>query len=35
MRVQVAAIDKLEDLLDRFAPYGQTNSSFMPRISVW
>jgi Lrp/AsnC family leucine-responsive transcriptional regulator len=34
MRVQVAAIDKLEALLDRFAPYGRTNSSFVVSTPV-
>jgi Lrp/AsnC family leucine-responsive transcriptional regulator len=34
MRVQVAAIDRLEDLLDRFGPYGQTNSSFIVSTPV-
>jgi Lrp/AsnC family transcriptional regulator, leucine-responsive regulatory protein len=34
MRVQVAAIDKLENLLDRFGPYGQTNSSFVVSTPV-
>jgi Lrp/AsnC family transcriptional regulator, leucine-responsive regulatory protein len=34
MRVQVPAIDKLEDLLDRFAPYGRTNSSFVVSTPV-
>jgi Lrp/AsnC family leucine-responsive transcriptional regulator len=34
MRVQVAAIDKLEALLDRLAPYGRTNSSFVVSTPV-
>ena len=34
MRVQVPAIDKLEDLLDRFGPYGRTNSSFVVSTPV-
>ncbi|MEV0282674.1 MULTISPECIES: Lrp/AsnC family transcriptional regulator [unclassified Kribbella] len=34
MRVQVAAIDKLEALLDHFGPYGRTNSSFVVSTPV-
>jgi Lrp/AsnC family leucine-responsive transcriptional regulator len=34
MRVQVRAIDALENLLDRFAVHGQTNSSFIVSTPV-
>jgi Lrp/AsnC family leucine-responsive transcriptional regulator len=39
MKVHVAALDRLEDVLDRFLPYGQTTSSLVvsspvPRRSV-
>jgi len=34
MRVQVRAIDALEDLLDRFGVHGQTNSSFIVSTPV-
>lgn len=29
MKIHVAAIDRLEDVLDRFLPYGQTTSSLI------
>ena len=34
MRVQVRAIDALEELLDRFGVHGQTNSSFIVSTPV-
>ena len=34
LRLQIPAIDRLEELLDRFGPYGRTNSSFVVSTPV-
>lgn len=34
MRIQVAAVDELEDVLDRFLLYGQTTSSIVQSTTV-
>ncbi|MFK4083106.1 Lrp/AsnC family transcriptional regulator [Kribbella sp. NPDC020789] len=34
LRIQIPAIDQLEELLDRFGPYGRTNSSFVVSTPV-
>jgi len=34
LRIQIPSIDRLEELLDRFGPYGRTNSSFVVSTPV-